>query len=141
MILVIDASVVVKLVVEETGSEAAMAAVSTGEELVAPNFMLIETANALRKKRRAGEITESEARSAFRDILTMPVTRIEESGDLVADALELALALRHPVQDCIYLALALRRNGRVMTADRAFADAVRARPEHADRVRLLGEAA
>ena len=55
---------------------------------------------------------------------------------MVEDAFELGLRLDHPVQDCLYLALALHRGGRVLTADRKFMRAASA-SEFGGRVLLL----
>ena len=46
-------------------------------------------------------------------------------------------ALGHPIYDCLYLAVAIRHQTHVITADRRFA-AIGDRPEMSGRVRLLG---
>ena len=57
---------------------------------------------------------------------------------LLDSALDLAIQLNHPIYDCLYLALALRHDTDVITADRRFVSAIERRPELAGRVRLLG---
>lgn len=66
-----------------------------------------------------------------------PITLTPCSGLLEA-ALTLSTQLRHPVYDCLYLALALRRNLPVITADRRFALAVGRHKDLAPNIRLLG---
>lgn len=61
------------------------------------------------------------------------------SVELVERAFDLALDLRHPIYDCLYLALALDRGVRMVTADQGFVRAIRARTDLADRVVLLSE--
>ena len=46
------------------------------------------------------------------------VPQIFEDAALAAPALELARELGHPVYDCVYLALARRRNAPLITLDR-----------------------
>ena len=53
--LVVDASVAIKWVVEEEGSEAA-AGLLDGSTLAAPDFLIPECANILWKKVRRGEL-------------------------------------------------------------------------------------
>ena len=53
-----------------------------------------------------------------------------------AEATRLALALDRPVYDCVYLALAQRIRGRVVTADGRFARAL-APTEHGGTVVML----
>jgi predicted nucleic acid-binding protein len=136
---VVDASVAVKWVLLEDGSNEALAAVSSLGAVVAPALLLVEVANAIRKRVRAGQIEAALGLAAFKDLLAVPMTRIETDEALAQDALTLALELGHPVQDCLYLALALRTGSRVLTADRKFARAVRANNAHAGNIVLLGE--
>jgi predicted nucleic acid-binding protein len=68
--------------------------------------------------------------------LTAPVTIIEADELLERRALELALALEHPIYDCVYLALAERMERRLITADRRFIRAL-AITQHATRVLAL----
>ncbi len=55
-----------------------------------------------------------------------------------ADAVRPALALDHPVYDCVYLALAHRIGATVVTADRRFMSAV-APTEHGESVVTLAD--
>jgi predicted nucleic acid-binding protein len=59
--------------------------------------------------------------------------------DLLAAA-SLALELGHPIYDCLYLAMAIRENALVITADRRFRDAVDRSAARAGLVRLLSDA-
>ena len=45
-------------------------------------------------------------------------------AELIDDAVRLAIALNHPVYDCIYLALAQQVGANVVTADKRFMNAV-----------------
>jgi predicted nucleic acid-binding protein len=136
---VVDASVAVKWVLLEEGSDHALAAIEVHRPLVAPTLVLVEVANAIRKRVRAGQMTAASGAAAFIDVLAAPMTRIELDDRLAADALGIALELAHPVADCVYLALAMRSRARVLTADRKFVEAVRRRAVYREHVMLLGE--
>jgi predicted nucleic acid-binding protein len=133
--VVIDASVALKWVLDEPGQEAADALLD--EELVAPSLMLIEAANALWRRSRRGEISGEEARERLAELQGAPVTIVPIEHDLLAAA-DLANTLGHPVYDCLYLALALRENTHVVTADSRFHAAVETSSTLRGAVKLLG---
>jgi predicted nucleic acid-binding protein len=113
---VVDASVALKWVVHEEGSEAADRLLDEPEDLLAPDFLLIEAANVLWKRTVRSEMTPAEADQAFgllRDgvMVFLPTTPLLES------ARRLARRLRHPVYDCLYIALAERERAPLVTAD------------------------
>jgi len=128
MNLVVDASVAVKWLFEEQDSDHAEALLtSAGEDklkLVAPTILPAEIANALWKRMRRGDMDRRktlETRERFEEIcpLLLPIE------GLVLRALEIAIDSRHPVYDCLYVALAEELPGELVTADerlyRAFA--------------------
>ena len=73
MRLVVDASVAVKWVVAEEGSDAAERLLANGEDLYAPRLMASEIANALWRKARMGEIERGRAGVLVGAISEMPV--------------------------------------------------------------------
>lgn len=118
---VIDASVAVKWLVDERGSDAAQELLAREAELHAPRLMASEVANALWCKARRGEIDSILAGTLATGIPDMPV-QWSNDETITADAVRLSLSLNHPVYDCIYLALAYRRNAVILTADHKFAN-------------------
>lgn len=134
MSLVIDASVAMKWVLDEPRTEAALALKS--EHLTAPVLWLAETANALWRHVRLGEITAEQALLRMSELQSAPVALFAIEPH-VTTALELAASANHPVYDCFYLALAIHQNTQVVTDDRRFAAAA-ARADLSGRVRLLG---
>jgi predicted nucleic acid-binding protein len=111
---IVDTSVAVKWAVAEEGAE--LAAPFLGGDVVAPDLLRSELANALWKKVRRNEIGTLQAVAGFaaiEDALTFLAT-----DHLAARALDIALAITHPVYDCLYLALAESTGLQILTADR-----------------------
>jgi predicted nucleic acid-binding protein len=133
--IVIDASVALKWVLDEPGRDAADALLE--EELIAPVLWLLEAANALWRRAQRGEVTTQEAGARLAELYNAPVTAIPIETDLLAAA-DLANELAHPVYDCLYLALAIREDTCVVTADGRFHAVVDRSPTHKGAVRLLG---
>ena len=117
-VIIIDASVAVKWVCDEDGSERA-AALLDGRPLAVPALWLIEAANVLWRRVRQGELTAREAEERIALLSAAPVRALEPQ-DLISSALRLACELDHPVYDCLYLAAAIRCQGQVITGDRRF---------------------
>jgi len=120
---VIDASVGIKWVVDETGSEAARSLAAC--DLYAPDLFPIECANILWKKVRLRDLTRRDALERF-DLLRAAPVAIVATRDFMSQALDLAIVLQEPVYDCVYLALAMQRGLRLITADARLKAAARA---------------
>ena len=134
MRIVVDASVALKWVLSEPGSDAATAL--REEELIAPVLWLAEAANGLWRAVRAGQLTADDARDLFAELENAPVIPLEMEPHL-GRALRIATESNHPIYDCIYLAAALHHDTYVVTADCRFA-AIGNRSEMTGRIRLLG---
>lgn len=119
MPLILDASVLVKLVVEEPGSNEAVALLDRPEPRMVPDWALIETANALWNKVKYSHLLEIHAEDSLNSLIDF-IDHVIPARDLSEEALRLAFRLRHPVYDALYLALALREKGTVITADKDF---------------------
>ncbi len=137
MRFVVDASVAVKLLVDEPDSHAARELAASDHELHAPRLMASEVASALWRKARLGEVERADAGAALAWLPDMPV-RWNDDETVSADAVRLALVLDHPVYDCMYLALAHRIGATVVTADRQFVTAV-APTVHGETVVMLAD--
>lgn len=111
--IVVDTSVALKWFVPEPGSD--RAAELIGQNLFAPNFLRIECANAFRKKIVRNEESVENAVAAL-EALPRFLT-LEPDDALIDRAFQIALELLHPVYDCLFLALAERRNAPLATAD------------------------
>lgn len=118
--VIIDASVAVKWFVVEPDSTAARRSVAD-QDLCAPEWLILEVANALDRRRRVGALTMAECHGAVRQLRR--VIRLFPTLSLVEPGQELAAIHGLTVYDAVYLALGLHLDAPVLTADRAFARA------------------
>ena len=101
---VLDASVAVRWVIPERGSEPAAELLSRPIAWIAPRLMVTEVAAAMRRKVVDGELRAETARQALEAIVTAVdggTIRLADDEDVVGTALALALALGHTVPDCL----------------------------------------
>lgn len=115
MSFVVDASVVMKWVFREDGSAEALDLLRRGG-LVAPDLVFAECANAFWKRTVRGEYFAIEALAAARAIEQADF-EIVGMRTLTRPAADLAIRLGHPAYDCFYIALALQRGLKLVTAD------------------------
>jgi predicted nucleic acid-binding protein len=121
--LVVDASVATKWFLAEDETPLANALLQGTQKLFAPALIRTEVHAALTRRYRTGQAPEAEVRQACRDwsemidegLLTLFPTEPEEP-----QAIDLALQLKHPFQDCLYLALAQRLQAPLISADPKF---------------------
>jgi predicted nucleic acid-binding protein len=113
---VVDASVAVKWVIPEVLSEQADQIRDSDDDVLAPDLLLVEVANALWRKTVAREITPREADTAL-GLVRRSGVDLHPTEPLLPRAMDLARRLKHPVYDCVYLALAGRERARFVTAD------------------------
>lgn len=116
MTLVVDASVVLKLYLDEAGSAEAEALLSQPLLFAALDLLLAEVGNAAWKAVRRGLMTLDQARDALRELSNGPIV-LAPLADLAAAATDLAIRRGHPVYDCFYVALAQREGAPLVTAD------------------------
>jgi predicted nucleic acid-binding protein len=128
--IVVDASVAVKWVTGEQDREAANALLESGEQIAGPYLLRTEVVAALARKTRFKEMTKADASAAvglWASIVRGGEIELFAEDDDLHRALNLSLELNHPLQDCIYLALAERLDAPLITADEKFAAKARSR--------------
>jgi len=123
----IDANVAAKWLLPEPGSQEAVTLQEGPEQLFGPDLIRVEVAAAITRRVRAKDkpLPPREAIDRcvqwFRLLDRAAVTLLPES-DLLDDAIQLSVKLRHGLQDCLYLAAAMRLDAPLITADTPFHD-------------------
>jgi predicted nucleic acid-binding protein len=117
----VDASVGVKLFLEESGSEEAerlfaLLGRDPPHVIAVPDLFFIECANVFRSRVHRRLMTAEQARQAFAILRTLPLQTVS-SPEVTPAALDLALALGLSVYDGTYAALAERLGVPLVTAD------------------------
>jgi predicted nucleic acid-binding protein len=117
---VLDASVALKWVLPEAGSERA---ISLGHdfkngihELVAPDSLPLEVAHALTRAERRGIIQPPDGMQRFRSISSM-LPQLHSCLKLLPRAFEISSQMKIGLYDCLYVALAEREQCTLVTAD------------------------
>lgn len=119
-VVVADASVAAKWFLTEPGSTTATLLLHGQEDLAGPDLLAVECAAAIVRRFRTGGLDQSqmqrllgEAHAVFR----MRSITLHDNLSLLPRAEEIALALQHPLQDCLYIACAQAVGGELITAD------------------------
>ena len=121
MIWVVDTSALIRLFVPDgpipDTLEGALRSAERGEDvLCAPDLILAEAGQVLHKKRIAGLLTDDEVSRMVGDILSLPI-RITPHSDIISPACQIAAREVLTVYDALFLALAEKLGGRLITAD------------------------
>ena len=118
---VIDASVAVKWLSEEEGTDAALrlrdAHVEGTTTLSAPDLLLYELANAFRYK---PDFDEEKVSSAMADVLDLEIDLISPTRELIDKTVEDAYLYEISIYDSCYLALGELMGIIVYTSDKKF---------------------
>lgn len=130
MALVVDASVGLKWVLDETDSDLAAALVRIEPDLFVPDFWLNEATKFLWVQTRRKLFTPDEAREALAllraQIEPMPTADMH----LHEVALDIGIATDHSTYDTLYLAFAVAIGASaVVTADGSFARSMQSHPD------------
>jgi len=113
---VVDASVAVKWLVPEIHAEAAGRVLRSRHELLAPDLIWAEVGNILWKMFRRGELAEETACDLLEDFQRAPL-RIAASQTLMPAAWSIAALYDRSFYDSLYLALAVKAECPLVTAD------------------------
>lgn len=115
-LIVVDASVATSWIAQEDISDLASLLLASGAELIAPDLLVAEVGNALWKAERRGAVTAADVAAAS-GAISRAIAVLHPTLELLPMASVLAREFSHPIYDCFYLALALREDAEVVTAD------------------------
>lgn len=125
--VVVDASVAVKWFLPEEDSDAARALLSAGHELLAPELLYAEAGSVLRKRTLRGEFDASGGLNMLRWLMEIRID-IRSHKPLAESAWTISAKYGQSFYDSLYLALAVARETRLVTADKRFYNAIKRSP-------------
>lgn len=117
--MIVDANLVVYWFVPTNFSDPARRLLLR-TDLIAPAAIEVEIASSLIKYVRGNLISAEQMRRAMLENRNA-ISEFVADRQLLDAAIDVSLAHRHPVYDCLYLALALERSEALATADRRLA--------------------
>ena len=121
---VFDASVLTPLSIEVATSAQAKVAYRRASHPVAPAWVMIEAAQTLRKWARVANATQDDVAERYAALAVLGVELVDPAP-LLESALAIAVAERHSVYDCLYVATALAEDADLVTADKMLAAVAR----------------
>jgi predicted nucleic acid-binding protein len=138
---VVDASVAVKWLLDEPGTDHAMRLLEgwaeQHSEIVAPSLLLVEVGNVLLQRTRRGQLDPAGVEVALRELGDIPIAIVAENATSTTKALTLAHAYGlSALYDAIYLQLAKDLECAFWTADQRLVHSLQGKLPW---VHLLGE--
>lgn len=122
---VVDASVAIKWYLPEEHSADAERLLLLPAELHSPDLLFAETGNVLWKYALRAECSHGKAVAILKELQMLPL-KIWDTPWLAAEAFEIALHTKRTFYDCLYLALAIKTESQLVTADSRLYNALRA---------------
>jgi predicted nucleic acid-binding protein len=115
MTIIVDASVAAKWFIAEAGRAQAIRLLDIADRQ-APDLLLAEVANVVWKKVLRGQVSDDQARFICAS-LAHCFDVLHPCDALIEHAITMAVILRHPIYDCLYLACAEQTGAPLVTAD------------------------
>jgi predicted nucleic acid-binding protein len=119
--------VAVKWIFDEVHSAEARRLRQYPGQLAAPDLMLTEVANVLWKRVGRGDVVAADAITSLERLSQLPVCW-HATQPLLVRALDVATTYGRSVYDSVYVALAVREDARLVTADRRLFNALQPTP-------------
>ncbi len=123
--IVVDASVAAKWFLPEAGSAEAVALQEGPHQLAAPELIRLEVCAAITRRVRDPQKpippeAALERCARWLGLLDAGAVALIPEHELLRDATRLSAQVRHPLQDCLYLAASVRDRLPLVTADEPF---------------------
>lgn len=116
--LVLDASAAIRLVLKTNGWQTIENELREATTVLVPSLFFAETANALWKHVRAGDLSEDEAQGSYEVLCALVDRPVRSEESASREALREAVKHEHPVYDLLYATLARQYGCGVVTWDR-----------------------
>jgi predicted nucleic acid-binding protein len=125
-VIVVDASLAVKLYRKEIGSDEALTLIDAHAGFMsAPDIFAIEVAGAIVRdaniNKRQPDENEDKLANFAALLASQTIRLVRANADDVIRAAQLAIKIGHPIKDCLYLALAMELGCDLVTCDARFA--------------------
>jgi predicted nucleic acid-binding protein len=115
----VDASVLVKLVVEEEYSHNAVNLISDPKAILyAPSIIYHEVGSVLYKMTRKRVIEKEYARQAYENLIRIPIEVSRDDWNILPNILDMSLRLGLHFYDCLYIHTAKKTNSLLVSSDR-----------------------
>jgi len=124
---VIDASVIASSIFQEELEEYSSALLASDRVQMAPAIVIAEVGNVLWKRFCRQDINEIEAGKLLAGFLRLPL-RITPSENLIESALQIAIQFDRTTYDSLYVALAIKTDSTMVTADKRLVNALAGSP-------------
>lgn len=119
----IDASVLVKTVIDEEYSTNALKLISDQKTILyAPNILFIEAGSVLYKMARRRIVEKSYATEAYANLLKLPIEIHEEDWSGLPGILDMSLRLGIHFYDCLYIRTAKKTASTLISSDQKLLD-------------------
>ena len=117
MIIVLDASAAIEIVMQRNSAEDLSKYILKADWVIAPNLFIAEVTNIIWKYQKIAELPYNTCEKYLEHALDLPDNFINEL-DLYREAFKTSCTLNHPVYDILYLIIARRNNGTLLTMDK-----------------------
>ncbi len=117
MIVIMDTSAAVEVVLRRSYSEQINERLSNADWVIAPDVYISEITNVFWKYYQFGDLSMESCEKGIENALSI-VDDIISSKELYQEAFALSCIGKHPVYDTLFLVLARRNNGVLLTLDK-----------------------
>ncbi|MBF0244832.1 MAG: type II toxin-antitoxin system VapC family toxin [Planctomycetes bacterium] len=117
MIAVLDACAAVECALGESSASKSMILLKEAEWVIAPDLFIAEVANTFWKYHSFSEMSKIEAEERMTKAMDL-VDDLFDSSVMAREAFSLAVDMKHPVYDALYLVLARRHDAVLLTSDK-----------------------
>lgn len=116
MIAVLDASAAVEVVLQRKLSGKLTESIIQADSVLAPHLFISEVTNVLWKYYSFADLSFRDCEKRLKQAIKLPDRLIDEK-EIFLEAFKLGCSLKHSIYDLLYLIIARRNNGILLTTD------------------------